>query len=146
VLTAPPGAAGDDRVDGPTPQQGNRQAINREGEYWIIIFDGASCRLRDSRGLRHLATLLRRPHERVPALALERSSAAGGDAPMLDADRDVHERARVNVTRALAAVLRRIDLHHPALARHLRATLRTGAHCTYMPDPRVEVEWEGQAT
>ncbi|HWC15342.1 MAG TPA: AAA family ATPase [Actinomycetota bacterium] len=52
------------------------------------------------------------------------------------------ERARINVTKAVKAVLARIATHDPALARHLRATVRTGAFCSYSPDPRVPVRWE----
>jgi non-specific serine/threonine protein kinase len=51
------------------------------------------------------------------------------------------ERARQSVTKAIKSALRRIEDHSPALGRHLAATIRTGAVCTYRPDPRVPIEW-----
>ncbi|MDR7453677.1 MAG: AAA family ATPase [Armatimonadota bacterium] len=52
------------------------------------------------------------------------------------------ERARLNVTRAIRAALDNIARGHPALGRHLRATVRTGQYCSYTPDPRVPIAWE----
>jgi hypothetical protein len=52
------------------------------------------------------------------------------------------ERARVNVTRAIRIVLRRIASQHPELGEHLRRTIRTGTYCLYAPDPRLPIEWE----
>ncbi len=51
------------------------------------------------------------------------------------------ERARVNVTRTVAAVLKRITAGSPALGEHLTATVRTGYFCSYTPDPRKPVVW-----
>jgi tetratricopeptide (TPR) repeat protein len=51
------------------------------------------------------------------------------------------ERARVNVTRTIGAVLKRIAAVSPALGQHLAATVRTGYFCSYMPDPRVALVW-----
>jgi hypothetical protein len=52
------------------------------------------------------------------------------------------ERARISVTRAIRSALGRISNQHPALGRHLQATIRTGTFCSYMPDPRLSIEWE----
>lgn len=52
------------------------------------------------------------------------------------------ERARVNVTRAVKGVLRRIEGHDAALAAELTSTVRTGTFCVYQPDPRRPVRWE----
>jgi tetratricopeptide (TPR) repeat protein len=51
------------------------------------------------------------------------------------------ERARVNVSRAIAAVLKKISEEHPALGEHLAARVHTGTFCSYDPDPLVTVEW-----
>lgn len=51
------------------------------------------------------------------------------------------ERARVNVTRAIADGVKRIREHSPALARHLEAALRTGTFCVYRPPESVAVPW-----
>lgn len=52
------------------------------------------------------------------------------------------ERARVNITRAIKAVLVRFREHSPALADHLSATVHTGTFCCYSPDPRVPITWQ----
>jgi hypothetical protein len=52
------------------------------------------------------------------------------------------ERARVNVTRAIRAALRRIEAHEPELGHVLQRTIRTGASCVYRPDPDVPLDWE----
>ncbi len=51
------------------------------------------------------------------------------------------ERARVNVTRTVGAVLKKIAAGNPALGQHLAATVRTGTFCSYTPDPRVPIAW-----
>ena len=51
------------------------------------------------------------------------------------------ERARVNVSRTVAAVLKKIGAGSPALGQHLGATVRTGYFCSYEPDPRVPIAW-----
>ena len=57
--------------------------FRREGEYWSIEFDGESFRVRDSKGMRHIARLLASPGREVHALDLARPEARGSD----DADR-----------------------------------------------------------
>ncbi len=52
------------------------------------------------------------------------------------------ERARVNVTRALRAALRRISAHEPELGHVLQRTIRTGTSCVYHPDPDSPLDWE----
>ncbi len=51
------------------------------------------------------------------------------------------ERARVNVTRQIGLARQRIARHDPALGWYLDATVRTGAWCSFTPDPRHPVEW-----
>lgn len=52
------------------------------------------------------------------------------------------ERARTSVTRSIRYALERLDEHHPDVAGHLAATIRTGTFCCYRPDPLVDVSWE----
>ena len=83
-----------------------------EGEYWSIVFERDAFRVRDSRGMRHLARLLRTPGQEVHALelaappsdAVDRTSIlegnvamAGSDdaGPALDADAKAAYRARL---------------------------------------------------
>ncbi len=98
-----------------------------DGEYWTVAYRGEVCHLRDTRGLRALALLLRQPGRPLAATAL-----ASARTP---------EQARLNATRAIKLALAKITRHMPALAAHLRATVRTGAHCIYDPDPRLPIVW-----
>ncbi len=52
------------------------------------------------------------------------------------------ERARLNVSRAISAALKRIGGQERALGEHLTATIRTGLFCSYNPDARLPVRWE----
>ena len=52
------------------------------------------------------------------------------------------ERARLNVTRAIKAVVKRISQQHPLLGRYLDTTIKTGSFCSYTPDPRIQIRWE----
>jgi hypothetical protein len=116
--------------------------IRRDGEYWSIQLDGATCRLRDAPDIQPLGFLLQHPHEEVSALFLERVagdlSCQPGYRPPLH---DARERARANVTRAIGAVIDRIAVDHPGLAAHLRVTVHTGSFCGYRPDPRERIRW-----
>jgi tetratricopeptide (TPR) repeat protein len=52
------------------------------------------------------------------------------------------ERARINVTRAIKAAVRRIAEHEPELGHLLRGTVRTGTACAYEPDPGAPLVWD----
>jgi hypothetical protein len=69
---------------------------------------------------------------------LARSLGLHGRARLVDADA---EKARVNVTKAIATVLKALDAAHPPLAAHLRSAIRTGSSCAYLPDPASGVVW-----
>jgi tetratricopeptide (TPR) repeat protein len=43
------------------------------------------------------------------------------------------ERARINVQRRIRDAIRRIEGHHPGLAKHLDRSVRTGTYCAYEP-------------
>jgi hypothetical protein len=200
--------------------EASKNLFRREGEYWTVVFDGAVVRLRDAKGLRHLARLLAHPGREFHTLDLEaaqsrpspaavgppgRASGAEltvgpdlGDAGVLldtaakaayrvrieelraeleeaegfqdparaakarheleflvaelaravglggrDRRAASHaERARLNATRAIRAAMASLAREHPALGRHLAATIRTGRYCAYTPDPRLPIAWE----
>ncbi len=48
-----------------------RAAFRREGEYWTVIYEGSLVRIRDSKGLRYLATLLANPGREFHVIDLE---------------------------------------------------------------------------
>ena len=47
---------------------------------------------------------------------------------------DPAERARTTVTWRIREAIKRIEEAHPALGRHLRASVRTGTFCSYSPE------------
>lgn len=49
-----------------------------EGEYWTIVFQGTTARVKDTRGMQHLAYLLQHPDQEIAALTL------AADAPDFD--------------------------------------------------------------
>ncbi len=52
------------------------------------------------------------------------------------------ERARVNVTRSIRTVLKRISEHDPALGHRLGTEIRTGTFCVYEPGPGEAPVWD----
>jgi hypothetical protein len=139
---APPADAGR------APRAGDgRDVFRREGEYWVVRFDGRACNLRHSVGLGYIAELLRRPGREIHALAL---LAALDDAPArgprrTDQECDAlvdAERARLSVTRAIRRAQARVAAYDAALGEHFAATLHTGRYCAYVPDSRVRAAWD----
>jgi hypothetical protein len=55
---------------------------------------------------------------------------------------DATERARIAVTKRIKAAIRRIASSAPELGRYLRITIKTGAFCAYVPDPKYAVTWK----
>jgi hypothetical protein len=107
-----------------------------EGEYWTIVYGGTLCRLRDAKGLRYLAHLLRHPGERVQcgdlvSIASRRRNDTASSA----------ERARLGVTKRIKAAVKKIEQHHAALGDHLIASIKTGYQCAYLPDPHDPISW-----
>jgi hypothetical protein len=50
--------------------EASRNVFRREGEYWTVVFEGSVVRLRDTKGLRHLARLLAHPGREFHAVDL----------------------------------------------------------------------------
>jgi hypothetical protein len=46
-------------------------AFRREGDYWTVVYEGSLVRLRDSKGLRYLSTLLANPGHEFHVIDLE---------------------------------------------------------------------------
>jgi non-specific serine/threonine protein kinase len=46
------------------------------------------------------------------------------------------------VARSLRYALAHLATSHPHAAEHLRTSVRTGAYCSYQPDPYARVDWE----
>ncbi len=52
------------------------------------------------------------------------------------------ERARLNVTRAIKAALQKVHEQHAGFAALLEGSIRTGAFCSYNPNPALPVIWQ----
>lgn len=192
--------------------------FQREGEYWFIGYEADTFRLRDTKGLLYLHTLLGNPGREILALHLvahdegeftptsnapalqredglrlfmpgdgfeviDRSARVAYEQRVRDLADEVEdaralgdteraallreemdfvvehlaaatglggatrrtvspaERARQSVTKAIKSAAARINVHGPALGRHLASTVRTGTYCIYQPDPRVPTSW-----
>ena len=122
------------RPQPPTPDPRSSAAIfRREGDSWELGYGGAEVRLKDSKGLRYIAHLLRHPGRGFPATELV--TLEGG------ATTDDAERARWAVTKRIKSALARVRSSHPELGRHLSAAIVTGALCGYFPGPDEFVRW-----
>jgi len=60
-----------------------RNAFRQEGEYWTVYYEGSVVRLRDSKGLRHLARLLAHPGREFHAADLEAAESQAAQAALL---------------------------------------------------------------
>jgi tetratricopeptide (TPR) repeat protein len=65
----------------PAPASGPRLRLTREGEVWSVAFAGRVIRMRDVRGLHHLALLTRHPGWDFHVLDLARAAPDEQDAP-----------------------------------------------------------------
>jgi len=72
-------ATAQEAIAAPGPDPGSR-ILRREGDFWTVVFDGDTFRLRDSKGIRHLSALLRAPGREI--LALELVAGDARDARM----------------------------------------------------------------
>ncbi len=123
------------RASGPlVAQTATSDVFRREADCWTLTYGGTVLRLRDTKGLRYIAHLLRHPGQGFDPRELVR--AGGGDA-----DGSEIERARLMVTKSIRRTLRKIDAGNPRLARHLGAAIRTGYVCAYRPPPGRPVPW-----
>ena len=78
--------------------------------------------------------------------ARERLELIAADVEQADeATSAASERARINVTRAIKAAVRRIAEQEPELGHLLRGTVRTGTACRYEPDPGTPLDVGGRA-
>ena len=100
----------------PAPTAAGAAVLRHEGELWTIEHGGSVVRLRDSRGLRHLARLLGEPGREVAAVELARAPQAAADAVSED---DLSRAARSPTTTPA-----RSSTHRPR-----RPTARGSATC-----------------
>jgi pimeloyl-ACP methyl ester carboxylesterase len=108
--------------------------FRHEGDYWTLAFDGRVSRVRNVKGLHHIARLLRDPGLDVPAVALVSDvDAAPPHASSLgDAGSLLDQQAKSTYKRRLAELREEIDeaerANDPAAAERARAELEFIAH------------------
>ena len=109
------GSTVEDREDRPgTVTSPGPGTFRQEGDYWTIEYEGDAFRVRDAKGLHHLARLLAAPGREIHSLEL-----AGSESPT----------AGVNATHGLAAdpalVVSRLGGAGPTLDAEAKAAYRT---------------------
>ena len=82
-------AAGRPVAPGDRADSGAANAMSRQGEYWTIIFEGHETRLRNSKGLEHLAVLLQHPGDELHVLELAAAGTSHQPPPASNA-RELH--------------------------------------------------------
>ena len=78
-------------IAAPSKKVAAGSSFTREGDYWTIVYEGTTSRLKDAKGLRYLAHLLGNPNREVHALDLVgavegRAPATGKTAPDLQSE------------------------------------------------------------
>jgi len=79
--------------------------------------------------------------QEIEFLSQELANAVGLDGRNRKAAAQA-ERARVNVTRAIKAVIKKMAEQHTELERYFAMTIKTGMFCSYTPASHVSVVWE----
>jgi tetratricopeptide (TPR) repeat protein len=117
-----------------------------DGDYWTVGNGERTFHLADSKGMRCIHHLLANPGREFHAVELaaligRQRTRRPGDAPMQFTS-PASERARVNVTRLIAAAIRRIRADEPELGRRLATSIKTGTFCSYTPAADPRSRWE----
>ncbi|MBV8161644.1 MAG: hypothetical protein JO265_12040, partial [Acidimicrobiia bacterium] len=131
----------------------NVAELVREGPFWTLRYEGAECRVKDSKGVRDLAVLVVAPRREVPAAELMAqgmaadaaavATAAGGDAVLDDRARREFRRRLDELDEDLAEAEAANDLGHigavkverDAIAHELAAALGLGGRTRTLGDP-----------
>jgi hypothetical protein len=68
--------------------------LRREGEYWTIEHGGSALRLRDSKGMRYLATLVANPDVELAAADLVAGGEGAAQAPGISSEEGLRRPGR----------------------------------------------------
>jgi tetratricopeptide (TPR) repeat protein len=107
-----------DRIEVPPSPTPDTNVFRREGDYWSVVFERRTVRVRDLKGMRYLAQLLAHPGREFHVLDLVAAETGQRLAPS-DAGEILDERAKTAYRRRLAEIEDDIDQ-----ARALRDTTR----------------------
>ena len=131
VPDAPRSAVADAIPPQPSPLPVSEQVCRQEGDYWTLVFEGTTCRLKDSRGMHYLAQLLWHPNTDLHVLTLaartagsaraRQSSASQHDELVVDASLSgMADAGEILDPQARAAYKDRVEELHAELTEALR--------------------------
>jgi tetratricopeptide (TPR) repeat protein len=92
-----------DRIEGPARETTETNVFCREGEYWLVVFEGRTVRVGDLKGMRYLAQLLAHPRRELHVLDLV-AAETGQQTALGDAGEVLDERAKTAYRRRLAEI------------------------------------------
>jgi tetratricopeptide (TPR) repeat protein len=92
-----------DRIEVATTATTETNVFRREGDYWLLVFEGRTERVRDLKGIRYLAQLVAHPGREFHVLDLV-AAETGQKVPLGDAGEMLDERAKSAYRRRLAEI------------------------------------------
>src|SRR5215212_775304 len=92
-----------DRIEVATSTATGTNVFRREGDYWLLVFEGRTERVRDLKGFRYLSRLLTHPGREFHVLDLV-AAETGQQMPLDDAGEMLDERAKTMYRRRLAEI------------------------------------------
>lgn len=92
-----------ERIKASTHATPETNVFRREGEYWFVVFEGRTVRVRDLKGMRYLAQLLAHPGREFHVLDLV-AAETGQRMALRDAGEILDERAKTAYRRRLAEI------------------------------------------
>jgi tetratricopeptide (TPR) repeat protein len=92
-----------DRIEAATSATTEANVFRREGDHWLLVFEGRTERVRDLKGIRYLAQLLAHPGREFHVLDLV-AAETGQQVPVGDAGEMLDERAKSAYRRRLAEI------------------------------------------
>jgi hypothetical protein len=91
------------RIEVATSATIHTNVFHREGDYWSVVFDGRTVRVRDLKGMRYLAQLLAHPAREFHVLDLV-AAETGHQTALGDAGEILDERAKTAYRRRLTEI------------------------------------------
>jgi tetratricopeptide (TPR) repeat protein len=100
-----------DRIEGAASAAIETNVFRREGDYWLVVFEGRTVRVRDLKGMRYLAQLLAHPGREFHVLDMV-AAETGRQTALGDAGEMLDERAKTAYRRRLAEIDDDIEQAH----------------------------------
>src|SRR5215210_4433394 len=97
-----------ERIEVAASATSETNVFRREGDYWSVVFEGRTVRVRDLKGMRYLAQLLAKPGREFHVLDLV-AAETGQQVALGDAGAMLDERAKTAYRRRLAEIEEDID-------------------------------------